>query len=296
MRRSGIAGLGLAVVLLLVASMALAATSREMRKQVQASMLVTGRVIIETDGRVAEWTIDQRERLPEGVARLVDQTVPGWRFDPVVVDGQAVRGDARMSLRVFARRADNDSGNYLISIEDGYFGLDALSWEERREKGVEARFVRSARMDPPRYPPQALERHASGTVYLVVQVGPEGKVLDVVVEQVNLRTLGSKAALENMRKMLARPALEAARDWTFLPPAPTGEDPGPWTVRVPVDFRLDGARPAGYGQWDAYVPGPRHPVPWRRPQDDAGASPDTMVAGEVYQDGAALTLRSPVGG
>ena len=289
----------LAGLLLFAASCAVfAAGPGAVRKQVEGSMLVTGRVTIEQDGSVSGWTIDQREALPTGVSGLVDRVAPQWQFEPVLVDGQPVRGNARMSLRVAAKRLDD--GNYEVWIRDGYFGRDALSPEERVAGALRDEYVSAVEMRPPSYPMRALEVNAQGTVYLVLRVDRQGRVADAIVEQVNLRTIGSETQMRQMRDMLAKPALARAREWQFnIPTAGEWKDDDSWSLRVPVDFfiadRRDAGRQVGYGQWDTYVPGPRAPVPWET-GDAASISPDTLIAGEVHQAGASRKLLTPLGG
>lgn len=289
----------------LLAGLVLAATTcaafavgpRAVRKQAEASMLVTGRVMIERDGSVNGWTIDQREKLPEVVASLVDGAVPTWKFDPVLVDGQPVRGSARMSLRVKASRAPDDSGDFSLSIGDGYFGRDALDAGGRESLGLEGEYVSRGTLKPPQYPLAALQSNVQGTVYLALRVNRQGAVDEVVAEQVNLRSVGSERSMKWMRDTLSGAAVKAARGWTFRPPT-VGEsvDDAFWSVRVPVDYAIGDAEQAGYGQWAVYIPGPRAPVPWRNVREEDGASPDTLVAGEIYQAGAGLKLLTPIGG
>ncbi|WP_202839743.1 energy transducer TonB [Luteimonas saliphila] len=292
-------------VLSLAAGAVQAAGVAAARKQIEASMLVTGRVTITLDGAVAGWTIDEREKLPEVVANLVDAAVPGWRFEPIVVDGKPAHGSARMSLLLVANRFED--GRFRVSIRDGYFGREAVNIAAQlaREGAGAADDAAGASdqlsaldLQPPAYPMRALAGGAHGTVYVVVKVNRDGRVEDAAVEQVNLRVVGSGVELARMREILAKPALAAARKWTFRPPS-TGEwaDDESWTARVPVDYRFYDSRPAGYGQWEAYVPGPRSPVPWQMESlDGFEIAPDALIAGQVHQAGTGLKLLTPIGG
>jgi hypothetical protein len=275
----------------------------EVRKRVEASMLVTGRVTITPEGTVGGWQIDRREELPEAVANVIDAAAPGWRFESIEVDGKPAHGSARMSLLMVAERLDAE--RFRVSIRDGYFGRDAVRQAERagrkRDSNDDAPVddqVSGVKMRAPSYPPQALDAGASGTVYLVVRVGRSGRVEEAAVEQVNLRVLGSEREMARMRDVLAKPALAAARNWEFRPPT-RGESAGDstWTVRVPVDYRINGDTMARYGRWEAYVPGPRTPVPWHLESlEEFDIAPDTLVAGEVHQVGTALKLLGPLEG
>lgn len=92
----------------------------------------------------------------------------------------------------------------------------------------------------------------------------------------------------------AKPALLAARKWRFEVHT-TGESANDeyWSVRVPVDYQFAGEKQE-YGQWQAYIPGPRQEVPWVEEDPDSGESPDAMVAGGVYEIGKDLKLLTPL--
>ena len=299
-----IPALWLAVVLSCFASAADAQNARAARKQIEGSMLVTGRVTITPGGTVGGWTIDRREDLPPAVAHVIDASAPGWRFEPILVDGRPAHGSARMSLRMVAERIDEE--RFRVSIRDGYFGREAVRMAQEVDDrpdaaagGASTDQVGSLRMDAPRYPPLALEAGVNGIVYLVLRIGPSGEVLDVVAEQVNLRVVGLEREMARMREMLARSAMAAARRWQFRAPTSGETTTEPfWSVRVPVDYRIHGVgQPAGYGRWEVYVPGPRMPIPWQT-ESPGGVdiAPDTLIAGEVHQVGMALKLLGPLEG
>ena len=64
-----------------------AQTTRQAREQVEASMLVTGHVDIDEEGRVTAHALDEPDKLPDYVVDLVARVVPVLRFDTVLVDG-----------------------------------------------------------------------------------------------------------------------------------------------------------------------------------------------------------------
>lgn len=282
----------LSFVLVVCIPLAVAQSAREMRKQTEASMLVTGHVLVDEEGNVSGWEIDRPEKLPPVVVRLVERSAPIWKFEPVLVDGQPSKAKARMSLRLVANQQDD--GDYQISIRSGYFGEEALRPEERMELAG-TNEVQSIDMHPPFYPVHAVRLGAQGTVYLIVRVNRKGLVDDVFPEQVNLKTLGNEKQMDRMREMLARPALNAASRWKFQIPT-TGDlaDNPFWLIRVPVDFDLTPNAGPEYGEWDAYIPGPRHKAPWQDAGLDPNDSPDAMVAGGIYQVGKGLRLLTPL--
>jgi TonB family protein len=261
--------LGLAIVLLAIAGVAWAAGPRAVRETIEASMLVTGSIDIEPDGRVSAYRLDRVDELPPEVVTLVEKAAGIWRFEPVLVDGVAAPVHAPMSLRIGARR--QGEGKYGVDIRSARFGEDRPG---SVPTGLERR--------PPMYPTEAVYRGIQGTVYLVLRIGPDGTVEDMVAEQVNLRYVAGERAMDRARDLLARVSMSAARSWTFAPPAdaPASGNTG-WSVRVPVDFTLGRDSGPGYGEWRAYVPGPRHDIPWRK-SVDSGFGPDALAAGGVY--------------
>ena len=260
------------------------------RKQVESSMLVTGTIDISTDGGVQGFRLDQEAKLPPQIIRLASQALPAWRFEPVALDGEAVAVSAKMSMRIVASRL-GESG-YRLTIRSASFGRDALAPEDREQDG---NTVGRGELRPPIYPPGAAMSSISGVVYLLVRVGRDGKVEDVATEQVNLTVIGSEITMKRGRKSLESAALYAARAWTFKPPTMGGDVDAPyWKVRVPVAFQLD-ERVAAYGEWEAYVPGPRQPLPPWVEQRDVATSPDALLDGAVHQLGDGPRLLTPLG-
>lgn len=263
----------------------------EVRKQAESSLLVSGHVDIETDGTVSAVAIDHEEKLPPGVIQFVRANALRWAFEPVERDGKVVKARAPMSLRVVARKQDD--GNYQIALR-------GVSFERYDEKDPES--VVPVDRKAPRYPELALRNGASGTVYLAVKVGRDGKVEDVVAEQVNLRIVASEGDMRRLRELFAKSSIDAARRWTFRPPTQGKVAALPyWNVRVPINYSLQmqpiESRDDDYGQWITYIPGPWTPAPWSRGAAGAAFSPDTLPDGGVYMaDGSAPRLRTPLQG
>jgi TonB family protein len=264
----------------LLALPAFASGPGAVRKQVESSMVVTGSIDIEADGSVGGYRIDRAEEIPGGVQDMIARFAPGWRFDPVLVDGRPVKARAQMNLRLVARKIDKDS--YQVSLRSATFGQDAPGES-----------VGSLKLGPPRYPREAIRAGATGTVYLAVKVGRDGHVIDAVAEQVNLTFISSENAMTRWRGVFAKSALAAAKGWTFQPPT-AGDSAGDpwWVVRVPVTYSLERTTDS-YGRWQAYVPGPRQSLPWRG--DALAGGNDALPADGVFQAGRELRLRTPLG-
>lgn len=280
---------GFGFVLMLSACATWAAGPAAVRKQAEGSMLITGTILIETDGSVSRLEVDQRDKLPPAVAKLVEGSGPSWKFEPVLIDNVPRRAKARMSLLVVARKLE--TGSYEIAIRSGHFGEEAMTPEERQKQPDS---IKGLRLKPPSYPRFAAERGVQGTVYVVVKIGRQGTVEEAIAEQVNLRFVASEVEMTRMRDLLANSAIKGAQNWTFQPPK-TGESASAefWSVRVPVDYSFMGTRELKYGQWQTYIPGPRQEIPWDK-ELGLGESPDAMVAGEVYEVGKGLRLLTPL--
>jgi periplasmic protein TonB len=79
---------------------------------------------------------------------------------------------------------------------------------------------------PPRYPAAAMRRGVTGTVLVRVEVGADGLPTDVQVAQRS----GSRE--------LDRAAVDAVRDWRFMPGQRDGQ-PVASVVTIPIDFSLE---------------------------------------------------------
>lgn len=272
-----------------VANDAAAQNRRAVRAQAEAAMVLSGQIEIGTQGQVEGFQLDRRDQVNPAIARFVDAQVQAWRFEPVLVDGRAVRARSPVSIRLGGKMLA-DGGQQISLLAASFEEYDAAATDE----------VTRLKSAPPSYPEAVYRSGGRGDVLLLVQVGRDGKVIDVATEQVNLRTVANEAIMRQMRDALSRVSMAAARKWTFKPPT-TGQnkDDASWTVRVPVTFALHGDQ-MRYGQWDAYIPGPRQQAPWRA--DKAlGADPnaDLLPAGGVFMADAASKgpqLLTPLGG
>lgn len=246
-----------------------AQTANAMKQQMEARMLVTGSVDIETDGRVSAVSLDDLETIPDAVVDLVERAAAKWRFEPIVVDGTPAPARASMSLKVIASKVPGSRDEFVVRLDGARFG------DEDAGSGIE-----SDQLKPPNYPRGALYDGVSGTAYLAVRVGRDGGVEDAVVEQVNLEQAADKRRMDYWRKDFAEAALKAARDWTFRVSADAPDGPEWWTVRVPVDYKIQDA-PKRKDAWSVYIPGPRVGIPWLR-DEQSTVPPDALAADGVH--------------
>jgi len=269
------------------------------RKSVEMSMLVTGLIAVNPDGSVYGYSLDDREELPTDVVKLIDETLPEWKFTPVVVSGKPVLAKALMSLRIVARQ--NSRGQYQASVEGASFARDTVQSLKSPECGHGA-CLTPAKRKPPAYPFELLRDRVSGTVYVVLKVNREGRVANAAVRQIDLRKIGDEGDLKSWRFALTRASLAAVRDWIFNIPT-TGDEANSdaWVVTIQINYLLNGITPPlTYGHWDVYVPGPVQDVPWMNDgsqrtasNESADAIPDNGVAFVADSRFVLLTPLSP---
>ncbi|MBB1087702.1 hypothetical protein H4F99_04285 [Lysobacter sp. SG-8] len=234
-------------------------------QQTEATMVVAAKMRISAAGDVESFALDGRDALPEGVARLLERQVPAWKFKPVLQDGVPTPVGALAHIRVRAR--PREDGRFNLEVVGATFGDEAVAG------GLS--LIELTDDTRPRYPVLLQGEGVAGIVYLFMEVSREGRVTRVATEQVNLTQYPRHGpSVVYMRDQLARAALKAVERWTFTTPT-RGELAGDpyWNARVPVVFRpyADSPSGPGYGQWEAYLPGPR-------------TQPDWIAAGEGGSD------------
>ncbi|MGN6741353.1 energy transducer TonB [Dyella sp.] len=272
-----------------VSSPAVAASAQEVARQAEASMVVVGTLTVAPNGSVSGYQLDNPENLPAAVSNLLQQAIPTWQFDPMVRDGKPVNVRSRMSLRVVLHPLGDK--RYRLYLAGAYFSADNKPLKSD-----------APRRTQPRYPMQAIRDRVSGTVYLALKIDAQGHVMDAMVEQVNLRIAGDDHQMERYRRLLADPALEAARSWVFDPRMFAGA--GDHYAMVPVSYVLNvgpgagaHAMPGSPGHWDLYVPGPRYAVPWLNTAAMVAGSGDALPDDGVYLLNASSPhLRSKLSG
>jgi hypothetical protein len=250
-----------------------AQTARTVRETAEASMTLTGKIDIGTDGHVTGFQLDHADKLPADLAAFVQRQVQAWQFQPVVVDGAAVATQTPVTLRLLSQPSPDGAGDNVRVAGASFTRYDPEDTSR----------VTSAEMRSPAYPKNMYAMRAKGDVLLLVKVGRDGTVQDVFAEQVNLRVVGKENQMRQVRDTFARASVSTARSWTFRPPT-TGKlkDAESWNVRIPVRYMMGEHDLARYGTWEAYIPGPRERAPWRSSQAGAEAAPDLLAAGGIY--------------
>jgi hypothetical protein len=264
------------VAIMVLAGAPIVTAQASKQVQIDASMLVTGKITISKKGHVAGYQLDHPDKLPKVVVGLLSRYIPRFRFKPTVIHGKAVAGIASMTLRLLARQTGEN--HYSISVAGYQFGSTnpALLLQEKH-------------IAPPVYPAGRIPYHVGGIVYLFLQINHEGRVMHVYAQQANITQTPrdphfiSRLLMRRWRRVLAHAAVEAAWKWTFKIPkeGPHASQPC-WYARIPVNFAYRPTKHHGYGQWASYLPGPRKPIPWLKNKQVARGSIDAQVPGTLY--------------
>ena len=277
---------------LLLAGMAFASDD-DVSHRIEASMVVTGWVQVAPDGSVIRYTLDQQDKLPAPVVEVLGKTVPGWKFHPILVDGKPVVADAKMSLRVVASQQDKDE--YIVRVRGATFSDGGVN--DGKEKHDDERNADPSYQDrkPPLYPIVAIRAQINGAVYLAAEIDRTGHVEQVIATQVDLRARGNERDMRLLRQAFADASIAAVKDWTFnIPTSGPNAKQDHWTVRVPVNFRIDGSYAPEYGQWDVYVPGPTQPILWEQDQVADGNNADAIPGDGVFTPDKRFALLTPL--
>lgn len=255
------------------------------RKQVESALYVTGTIDITPAGDVVAHTLDQQEKLPKGIVDMAARLLPQWKFEPVALQDKAI-SRSKMSLLFVGRKLDD--GNYSVELRSAAFSgtnpEESVAIDPRGQK-------------KPIYPIGLVDAGISGTVFLIVKIGRDGKVINVDASHVNLHVIGSASQMNQWRKALARNSIAVARQWTFVPPksGPAADKPY-WLGTLPFDFYIEGQEPPAYGKWRTYVAGPKALIPWENEKLIAEGSTDALTPNTFHTAGSGRRLLTPLAG
>lgn len=237
---------------------------------------VGGLLSMDARGTVTAVTISSA--VSPAVARVVEQSVRGWTFQPVVREGKPVAVSAVMQLELRAHQVD---GGYRLQIERAWF------YQQRR-------VLPGAAMTPPRYPQAALKSGIEAAVVLALRVNAQGTVVDVVpIRFAFPQGRVEKRYLLDWGPVFAGAGAAAARQWQFAPATTTDASAVDVTLIVPITFQVDACSRACDGKGTAQVAWarrfymPQLPIPWL-----TGEQVPDMSNG--LADGVALSLGQPL--
>jgi len=196
-----------------------------------------GEIQIAPDGHVIDYQL--KSDLSPTVAALVDRTVRGWHFEPILVDGKAVIAKTTMSLRLRGEPAPGDS--YSLSIASVNFGS-----------------LTHSTVKPPEYPADAVRAGLGARVELYLLIDADGKVLEATPRQTSLdMRASSERAAEAWRKQFERASVRAAEHWRYDPSEfVDGKAVKKRYALAPIVFGMNNHESI------VFIPGPVHPAPW----------------------------------
>lgn len=255
------------------------------RRQAESSLLVSGQIVIAADGTVLGHTLDGADTLPKGIIDLTAKLASKWTFEPVTLaDAQATR--SRMSLLYVVKPLDDD--RHTLELRSANFDNDL-------PPGTRMSVARRGRM--PAYPQVLVANGIGATVYLHVQVGRDGKVMNIDASHVNLRAIGSEKNMALWRDAFSKLSIQAVRGWTFKPPTTGPDVDAPhWIGTLPVIFIAEGVPEPQPGKWEAYIPGPRKVIPWLDGTGLTAEQTDALAPNQFHSPGNSRRLTSPLMG
>lgn len=255
----------------------------------EASLLASGTIDIEPDGTVGGYSLDDAEHLPPAVREMAAAAVPGWRFNPVVQDGQASAVRARMHLRFVASRLADAPDKFQIRMDSATFPADHASSEAPR--------MRPMRNLGPIVSALTLVQ-AEGTVYVALRIDRNGRVVEATATRVNLRARGTEPQLRRIRDHYASAAEASARRLRYdVPTSGPYKDEPYWDGMLPFELCISDRCPnTPAWQWTTYVPGPRMTPTWDYQDDGGEHAGDAMPSNGFQLARGRLELATPLSG
>lgn len=233
--------------------------------------------------------------LPENVRANLEKQVRGWRFEPVLVQGQPVTARARMRITLAARDIGNEQ--YAVSVDNVTFPANDQAVMPDAPAPVTS--IQSRKMGAPAYPRELAMAGVSSMVLVYLRLSPEGRVLEAVPVQTSLfNAKGSKQTLAKGVTLFERASVRAARDWQFEVKL-HGQNPSArdLTVSIPIEYYAPNHRETRPGQWRTEVRGERREAAWLRGDAQAqriGVS--DLTSGELLPLASAVRLTTEVKG
>lgn len=254
------------------------------RKQVESSMLVTGTIDITPAGDVVAHALDKPEKLPKGIVEMAARIVPEWKFEPVTLKNNAI-SRSKMNLLFVAKKRDD--GRYDIDLRSASFSGDEASTKITIAPTGNAEI---------KYPLPLARSGVSGSVYLELKIGRDGKVADIAASHVNLRVIGAPADMQRWRGILERSSIATVKQWAFVVPQTAPEEGDYWFGTLPINFIMENERIVEYGRWETYVAGPRTLIPWLDDKKIAGNDSDALTPNLFHAAGSGRRLLTPLTG
>lgn len=223
-----------------------------------------GSITIDESGAVVDVALD-RTQLGDEVMSALDGQVRGWRFEPVLDQGQPIRAKARLSADLLAFREQGTDGLALAVSRARFTAQPAPAEERPRQRPAQG-------LAQPAYPRDAISLQIGADVVLMLRMGEHGKVDDAAVT--GLVVTGKRAGVPGVRErqaaQFARSATDVATRWQY-PWANAGE-----VIELHVRYT-----PPGFDdrRWVRAFPMGVDPPDWALRAKSAETPPRLSVAG-----------------
>ncbi|MCZ8115786.1 energy transducer TonB [Silanimonas sp.] len=240
-----------------------------------------GTLTIEPDGRVSDVTLP--EALDPALAEAFGGAIRRWRFEPIVLDGRAVRAQGHMELRLSVEFQDQR----LVGA-----GIERVVFTDPPVAGVPVPVdAEGFNLRPPRYPEDLAIRGVGGEVMLMVETDGDGRVERVAAVSGQLYASVDRRGESEARsafKELARESVRAASTWRI-------DGCRASRCSVPVHFFPPGLSPNAF--WRPAYRVPVVPEPWTQGDGDialgvGGTAPSARFKPTTPVDGPVLDTGS----
>lgn len=266
MRTKMIRWLGIAMALGSIGVALAAKPAEPSRLESVLTTRVDGEIVVSPEGVVEDVSLSTS--VDPAIKALLETRVREWRFQPVVVDGQARRARSAMRVTLAAtRRVDSDG--YLVRVDNAIFpGASADIPTVKDNRGYTSDMptarIKVISMAPPVYPESLMKLGVSGKVLLGLRIGLDGKVEAVEpVQSMLLDVRGRDRALEAAIREFERAAIARARQWRFEVTAKAAEPSlRDLTHTVPVIFLMKGHTYTPKEVWQTVVRTPKADISW----------------------------------
>ncbi len=233
---------------------------------------ISGRVTIGPDGTVREYVLDSKPAA--AVAQLVEKSVKGWHFEPVLDSGKPVIARTNMAIELTATPVGDA---FSVTVTDVSFGKPYVS----------------SHTPLPLYPYAAAHEHLNARVLLAIRLDASGKVIAADVVQTSLgATAPNERIAEQWRQKFEHSSVTAVRHWKFdLSEEIAGLKVGA-TAYLPIEFSMHNTN----NQWNTLIPGPRHKIAWLNGDESSPIEASAIRNGEAVALDSRFKLKSDVVG
>lgn len=270
------------------------------------TMRVEGQVVVDASGKVIGHSL--QTKLEPKLQALIDKAVPGWVFFPPMVDGKPAAAKSDMRITLLGKKIGD---GYEVSIDNVLFSwAKGSDWRLPKRDGKQ-----EAKKDAPKVvdgvslsvktmkpkPVYPKNWNVNGIVTILVNIAPDGSIVDAVSTQCSLYFAGG-TAIQRRRacKSMEDSAANAIKKWTIHidghgkpvePIARSGTIPLQYVMRGPGAETV--AKASEPGNWRLEARTPYRLPAWARGDRFAqhmGTS-DSVGSGELMSSESALRLR-----